>query len=66
MNFTEAYKLMMGGKKIKRPCFKGYWFSDPETGNIMIHLENGREISYGNLNITIKNCAASDWEVVQD
>lgn len=65
MNFADAYKEMVKGKKIKRPNFKGYWFIDPETGVTTIHLADGKEITYGNLNITVKNCAANDWEVVE-
>ena len=72
MNFTEAYKEMLAGKRVKRPSFKGYWFIDSETGLVTIHLaatKNNpveKDITYGKLDITIKNCAAEDWEVVKD
>ena len=64
MSFAEAYKCMQEGKKIRRPSFKGYWFISPETGVITINTGD-KNITYGNLNITIKNCLANDWEVVE-
>lgn len=66
MNFAEAYKEMQAGKKVKRPGFKGYWAINPEDGQAYIHLQDGKDISYGKLDITIKNAAATDWEVVED
>lgn len=66
MSFSEAYKLMLSGKKIKRPSFKGYWFINQEDGIFMIHLASGKDISYGKLDVTIKNCLANDWEIVEE
>ena len=66
MSFTEAFKEMIAGKKIRRPSFKGYWFIDQETGIFTIHLERGKDITYGKLDITSRNCVANDWEVVSD
>ena len=71
MTFTDAYKEMIAGKKIRRHGFKGYWYISPETGLVTIHLAGTKanpvekDITYGKLDITIKNCAASDWEVVE-
>lgn len=66
MTFTEAYAKMLLGNKIKRPSFKGYWFINQETGQFMIHLDDGKEIKYGQLGITVSNCAANDWEIVSE
>lgn len=66
MSFAEAYKMMVAGKKVKRPSFQGYWFINSEDGIFMIHLANGKDISYGKLDITVKNCLANDWEVVEE
>ena len=66
MSFAEAYKMMVAGKKIKRPSFKGYWYINQEDGIFMIHLANGKDIAYGKLDITVKNCLANDWEVVEE
>ena len=59
MLFKEAYLKMLEGKKIKRPCFQGYWYIDGVSGNLTIHLANDTEIT------TVKNCMAEDWEVVE-
>lgn len=64
MSFADAYKAMQEGKKIRRPSFKGYWYISPETGTLLINIGD-KEISYGNLNITVKNCLANDWEIVE-
>lgn len=61
MTFKDAYKLMAAGKSIKRPTFKGYWYLDKEDGKLVIHLASGKDIRYGNLTITMKNCLADDW-----
>lgn len=65
MSFEDAYKAMQEGKKVKRPNFKGYWYLNPETGVATVNLGD-KEITYGNLNVTIKNCAATDWVVVEE
>ena len=72
MRFDEAYKEMLAGKKIKRPGFKGYWFINIETGTPTIHIagtnkqDKGKDIIYGKLDVTIKNCAATDWEILKE
>ena len=63
MNFKEAYNLMLEGKRISRPCFKGYWYIDGVTGEFKIHLKEGNEITEGNLGHTVLNTLATDWDV---
>lgn len=53
-------------KKIARPSFKGYWFLDGVTGKLVIHLGNDKEISYGKLDLTVRNCLADDWFVLEE
>lgn len=65
MKFSEAYLEMLKGKKIKRPCFKGYWYIDGVLGKLVIHLASDEEIIEGDLNLTVQNCMAEDWEVVK-
>lgn len=36
MNFTEAFKAMKQGAKVKLPGWGGYWYWDPEKETIMI------------------------------
>lgn len=64
MTFSEAYKEMLKGKKIKRKGFKGYWFLNPETGVFTINLPNGKNIIYGKLGLLIQNITQSDWEII--
>lgn len=66
MKFYEAYAEMVKGKKISRPAFKGYWFINPETGKFSIHLGNGKNITYGQLELMVKNCLAEDWYVYEE
>lgn len=66
MKFNEAYAEMTKGKKIARPAFKGYWFINPQTGKFTIHLANGKDITYGQLELTVKNCLAEDWYVLTE
>lgn len=66
MQFKEAYIKMLEGKKIKRPAFEGYWYIHAQTGQLVIHLKDGKEITSGNLSLTAKNCIAEDWEVCDD
>ena len=66
MKFEYAYSEMLKGKKIKRPCFKGYWYVDGITGKLTIHLANGSEITEGDLGLTVTNVLAEDWFVYED
>lgn len=66
MKFNEAYAEMIKGKKITRPAFKGYWFINSVTGKFTIHLASGKDITYGQLDLTIKNCLAEDWAVLEE
>lgn len=60
MIFKEAYLRMLEGYKIKRPCFKGYWYIDGVTGKLTIQLADGSIITEGLLDITVRNCLAED------
>ena len=67
MKFKEAYYEMLKGKKIKRPCFEGYWFIDGYKGNVVIHCRDGKEITNDvDLDLTLKNVMAEDWQVVKE
>ena len=65
MTFKEAYQKMLEGKKIARPCFKGYWFIDGVTNKLTIHLASGEEITEGALDHAVRNSLAYDWQVVE-
>lgn len=61
MPFKEAYKLMKAGLKVKRPGWQGYWYIDQLTDKLTIHLANGKEITNGDLGMTVSNTLANDW-----
>ena len=65
MKFNEAYVAMLKGKKIKRPCFKGYWYINGVNGKLTIRLADGTEITEGELWLTVQNTLAEDWEVMK-
>ena len=64
MNFKEAYKEMLKGKKVRRPGWGGYWFI--EDGKVKIYLKDGN-IKFNNFTQeTIANTLAEDWEIVEE
>lgn len=65
MEFIFAYTEMLQGKKVARPCFKGYWYIDGVTNKLTIHMASGEEITEGCLDHTVKNTLADDWEIVE-
>jgi len=67
MTFAEAYNELLKGKKVRRSGWTDtYWFIDPNKNVLTIHLSNGKNINYGKLDLTARNCIADDWEVVDD
>ena len=64
MNFREAYKEMLKGKKVRRHAWKGYWFI--EDNKIKIHLKDGNTIFDNFAQETITNTLQEDWEVVEE
>lgn len=66
MKFGQAYVEMLKGKRITRPYFEGWWYINGVTGKFTIHLQNGDEITEGNLGHMISNVIAEDWMVVEE
>ena len=65
LSFTEAYAAMRAGALVRRHGRKGHWGYNKETENEFICLpKDGKTITYGKLNLTMKDCAATDWEVI--
>ena len=64
MNFSEAYKLMVQGQKIRRPGWTGYWYLNGDD-IVVIHCKSGIDIKNYYNEETIPNCAKNDWEVVK-
>ena len=67
LSFQEAYTAMRAGNKIRRHGSKGYWGFNKENAVEYIKLPyDGKEITYGKLSLTMKDCAANDWEIIPD
>lgn len=64
MNFKEAYKEMLKGKKVRRPGWGGYWFI--EDNKIKIRLKDGNIKFNAFTQETITNTLAEDWKVVKE
>ena len=65
MKFEQAYLQMLKGKKVARPCFEGYWCIEGYKGKLNIHTREGKTLETGELDLTVKNCLAEDWEVIK-
>ena len=64
MNFKEAYKEMLKGKKVRRPGWGGYWFI--KDNKIKIRLKDGNIKFNAFTQETITNTLAEDWKVVKE
>lgn len=67
MLFNEVYGEMVGGKKIRRTNWKGYWAWENQT--IMIHCWDGTVLDIrktDNVEGTFENIVADDWIVIQE
>jgi len=62
MDFKQAYREMVEGKKIRRPSFDSYWYM--ENGTIKT-IFNGEVVEIGLKEGTIIHMNSNDWEVVE-
>ena len=65
MKFSDAYKEMRSGKKIKFPEWGGYWAWENDT--IMIHTKEGEVLDIRKTNdvaYTFSYIIRDDWEVM--
>ena len=64
MNFSEAWKVLKEGKRVKLPTWSGYWEIDKESNRIMMHCKDGVAIPLFETQkeeYTIENIASTDW-----
>lgn len=64
--FTDAYKIMKNGAKIKLPSWGGYWYWDAERGTIIIHTKDGEELDIRQTEVpeyTFDNIASDEWQI---
>ena len=67
MEFREAFKAMLAGKKVRLPSWKGYWAW--ENGTIMMHCWDGEVLDIRNTDnpeYTFTNIASSAWKIVDE
>ena len=74
MTFTEAFKIMKQGGKVKLPSWGGYWFWDSEKETIMIQcrpkdddkgeLLDIRETQH--VEYTMLNMQSDEWRIADD
>ena len=65
MEFRDAFKAMMAGKKVRLPHWKGYWAW--ENGTIMMHCRDGKVLDIRETDdpaYTFTNIASSEWKVI--
>ena len=69
MYFSEAFKLMESGLKVKLPSWGGYWYWSKEKKTIIIHTKDGIEMDIRETQVpeyTFKNIASDDWIVADE
>ena len=66
MNFSDAYKAMKSGAKVRRHGFNGFWAISEETGEEYVVLPGGKFVTYGKLGLTMRSCSCNDWEIVDE
>ena len=64
MNFKEAYKEMLKGKKVRRPGFVNPWYI--EQDKIVIKLKSEKVLEVPLNTVTIVDMNSNDWEVVEE
>lgn len=66
MKFSEAFKIMKQGGKVKLPSWGGYWYWDPEKETIIIHTKGGQEMDIRETQsvvYTLQNILSDEWIV---
>ena len=63
MNFKEAYKEMLKGKKVRRPGWKGYWWIEDDKVFAKNNSWDAPQKRFSQVDIA--HTAADDWEVVE-
>lgn len=74
MNFTEAFKAIKQGAKVKLPGWGGYWYWDPEKETIMIQCRpqdsDGVELldirETKRVEYTMLNMQSDEWVIADE
>ena len=66
MKFSEAFKIMKQGGKVKLPSWGGYWYWSPEKETIIMHTKDGQEMDIRETQsvvYTLQNILSDEWIV---
>lgn len=66
MTFSEAFKIMRSGGKVKLPAWGGYWFWDNDKATIIMHTKDGEDIDIRETKrpeYTFSNVASDEWMI---
>lgn len=69
MKFTEAFKAMKSGAKVKLPSWGGYWYWNDEKQTIMIHCKDGTVLDIRETQVveyTTMNICSDEWVIANE
>lgn len=69
MKFSEAFKLMKNGEKVKLPSWGGYWYWDAEKETVMMHTKCGYVLDIRETNrteYTLLNVCSDEWIIADE
>ena len=69
MKFSEAFKIMKQGGKVKLPSWGGYWYWSPEKETIIIHTKGGQEMDIRETQsvvYTLQNILSDEWIIADE
>lgn len=69
MKFTEAFKAMKSGAKVKLPSWGGYWYWDDEKQTIMMHCKDGTVLDIRETQVveyTTMNICSDEWVIADE
>lgn len=66
MKFTEAFKMMKAGAKVKLPSWGGYWYWDSEKETIMMCTKDNELLDIRETQVveyTTMNICSDEWVI---
>lgn len=69
MKFTEAFKAMKSGAKVKLPSWGGYWYWNDEKQTIMMHCKDGTVLDIRETQVveyTTMNICSDEWVIADE
>lgn len=69
MKFTDVFKAMKNGSKVKLPSWGGYWYWDTGKNTIMMHTKDGDELDIRETQVveyTTMNILSDEWIIADE